>query len=217
LKSDLKFKTENRVKRKENRTEKIEEEAHLAVARLAGPASQSNRGPGHLPKWYGSYQQDPPTRAIVFNLWIEGSCSLSTFQCSAASRSAPPPSEAYKMMSAATGETLNPPHPLFSLEFLSQAKTLTPAKFSFQRLSSPEASPCCPRAPPWRVIHSGQRNRTKSFSEADDKPFPFISGSTSPLTLPTILTISYLADPSSITVSLIISRDPQCTIWWSVE
>jgi hypothetical protein len=39
LKSDLKFKTENRIKRKENRTKKIEE-AYLAVARLAGPTSQ---------------------------------------------------------------------------------------------------------------------------------------------------------------------------------
>jgi hypothetical protein len=101
LKSDLKFKIEDRVKRKENITEKIEEEAYLAAAHLADPTSQPTGAQLGIPIRYATGKRDPPKEVIVFHLWINQSSSVSPAPPSLAQKFALPPSSAYKTSSAA--------------------------------------------------------------------------------------------------------------------
>jgi hypothetical protein len=64
------------MKKKKNQTEKNREREYLAAAHQTSRASQSNRGPGHLPNRYrptgGTHQG-----RVVFNLPTGESCSVS--------------------------------------------------------------------------------------------------------------------------------------------
>jgi hypothetical protein len=77
LKSDLKFKTENRVNRKENKTEKIEEEAYLAEAHQTGPSTSP-------PGARGAYRfAESPTggthlTAVIVSIFLSSSLAWTT-------------------------------------------------------------------------------------------------------------------------------------------
>jgi hypothetical protein len=66
----FKFKSQNRKteKEKELNKKKIEEEAYLAAARLAGPTSQPTEAQPGIPIWYATGKRDPPKETIVFFL-----------------------------------------------------------------------------------------------------------------------------------------------------